>query len=149
VDQPFDRPVVQVAVADPDAGRGEGRVVHDFDLVVMGADGHPSGGRLDDPVVAPVVTDGEAPGRCAGRQAEQLVAKANAQDGRSARRGGGEQVGDGCDLRRHGGWVTGSRREDDEVRLVRRHRSGRRVRGKAHDLGPRTVRAARSERFTP
>ena len=109
VDQPFDRAVVQVTVAHPDAGRGKGRVVHDLDLVVVRADGHPSGGCLDDSVVAAVVADREATSRRAGSEAQELVPQADAEERRSTGCGSGNQVRDGRDLARHVGRVARAR----------------------------------------
>ena len=74
-------------MADAVAGRSQRRAVDDLDLVVVRADVDPAGGRFQDGVVAAVVADRQASGLGTRRQAEQLMAEADAEDRRPARDG--------------------------------------------------------------
>ena len=150
VREPLDGPVVQVAMADAVAGRPQRRAVDDLDLVVVRADVDPAGGRFQDGVVAAVVADRQTSGLGAGRQAEQLVAEADAEDRRAARDGVRSERSYRLDLRRHPRRVARTGRQHDEVRRAgRRHPPGVASGGSADHLDPAPASAARSERFTP
>lgn len=121
VDQPLDRSVVEIAVADAVAGRGQHGTVDDLDLMVVRTDVDPPAGKLLHRMVSAVMADREAAGGRPGGERQQLMPEADAQDGRAARRRPLSQVSRRRNLPRHAGGVAGTRLEDHQVRPGRSH----------------------------
>src|SRR6187399_1381088 len=134
VDEALDRPVVEVAMADPVACDLERGAVDDLNLMVVRADVDPARHLLEHRVVAAVVPDSEPMRRGARGEGKELVAETDAQDrSRPADRILGE-LADDADLDRHPRWVTGPRREHDEVGVRGAHILGGGRWGQSGDL---------------
>ncbi len=79
VAQPLDRAVVEVELADVEAGRGRQRLADDLDLVVLGGDLDQTEVDVVDRVVRAVMPEPEAAGVGAGGPPDDLVAEADAE----------------------------------------------------------------------
>ena len=83
VAQAFDAAVIQIDPRDFETARRRQRLGDHLELVVLGGDGYPTGRQVAHGVVAAVVAVGQAAGRRAGGQTEQLMAQADAHHWRA------------------------------------------------------------------
>src|SRR6187200_1518058 len=101
MDEALDGTVVEVPVADPIAGRREGRPIDDLHLVIVRADVDAATRLVEDGVIAAVVTDAQPMRLGPGREAKELMPEADPQDRRATLDRVAGQLADDRDLACH------------------------------------------------